>query len=78
MYNFSRFNLFYLIISCSGHKRGKEVKNTENSVTVLLCGSKYVTCSGSCRCQRALPVCRPRVLPLLRCGVHELSVFCFL
>ena len=40
-------------------------------MTVLLCGLMYFTCSGPCRCQRALPVCRPRVLALLRCGVYE-------
>ena len=53
---------------------------TGSGLTVpIACGLKYLfTCSGPCRCQRALPVCRPRVLALLRCGVHEFlfSLFC--
>ena len=41
-HNFSRFNLFYYIISCSGHKRGKGIKDKKKQcnrtiVSVKIC-----------------------------------------
>ena len=63
----SRYNLFYSIISNSGHKRGKYVKDTENGFNRTIVGGLDLlpVLDRVGRCQGALPVRRPWVLSLL-------------
>ena len=63
----SRFHLFCTIISYRRQKRRKKVKGMGNGLnrTIIVWGLDMLLLSRIIRCQGALSVCRPQVLPLL-------------